>query len=89
MSTAEAEFYALVDGVTKGKLMMTVAKELGFREVKTEVVLGTDSSAANSFVSRRGLGRINHIEVRESCLKEEVKKGSVKVGKVTCDENKR
>ena len=82
LSSAEAEFYAMVDGVTKGKWMVTVAKELGFREMRTEVVLGTDSSAAKRFVSRRVLGRMRHIEMMDLWLKEEVKKGTVKVEKV-------
>ena len=30
LSSAEAEFYALVDAVIKGKWMAAVAKELGF-----------------------------------------------------------
>ena len=77
----------MVDGVTKGKWMVTVAKELGFGQMKTEMGLGTDSSAAKSFVSRRGLGRMRHIEVRNLSLKEEVKKGSVKIEKVRGDEN--
>ena len=69
--------------MTKGKRMATtVAKELGFREMRTEVVLGTDSSAAKRFVSRRVLGRMRHIEMMDLWLKEEVKKGTVKVEKV-------
>ena len=52
------------------------------------MVLGTDSSAAKSFVPRRGLGRMRHIEVRDLWLKEEeVKKGGVKIEKVRGDEN--
>ena len=77
----------MVDGVTKGKWMVTVAKELEVGEIKTEMVLGTDSSAAKSFVSMRGLGRMRHIEVRDLCLKEEVEKESVKIEKVRGDEN--
>jgi hypothetical protein len=77
----------MVNGVTKGKWMVTVAKELGFGEIKTEMVLGTDSSAAKSFASRRGIGRMRHIEVRDLWLTEEVKKGSVKINKVRGDEN--
>ena len=87
LSSAEAEFYAMVDGVTKGKWMVMVAKEWGLGEITTEMVLGRDSSAAKSFVSRRGLGRMRHIEVRDLWLKEEVKKGSVKINKVRGDEN--
>ena len=47
----------------------------------------TDSEAARSFVNRRGLGRMRHIEVRELGLHEEVRKGEVVVQKVSGVEN--
>ena len=50
-------------------------------------MLKTDSEAAKSFVSRRGLGRMRHIEVRELWLQEEVRKGLVTVAKVSGKEN--
>ena len=85
--TAEAEFYAMVEGVIKGKWMVTIARELGFGAMKSRMVVGTDSSAAKSFVARRGLGRMRHIEVRDLWLKEEVRKGLVAYEKVRGDEN--
>ena len=87
LSSAEAEFYAMVDGVIKGKWMVTIARELGFGEMKSKIVIGTDSSAAKSFVARRGMGRMRHIEVRDLWLKEEVRKGMVAVEKVKGSEN--
>ena len=63
LSSAEAEFYAMVDGVLRAKWVATVAQEMGFTSVGGRQVLGTDSSAAKSFVSRRGLGRMRHVEV--------------------------
>ena len=51
------------------------------------MVLGTDSSAAKSFVARRGLGRMRHIEVRGLWLQQEVLKGVVKVVKIPGEEN--
>ena len=50
-------------------------------------MLKTDSEAAKSFVSRRGLGRMRHIEVRDLWLQEEVRKGAVIVKKVAGLEN--
>ena len=44
--------------------------------------VGTDSSAAKSFVARRGLGKMRHIEVRNLWLQQEVAEGKVKVVKV-------
>ena len=45
------------------------------------VHLGTDSSAAKSFVSRRGLGRMRHLEIRDLWLQKEVAEGKVVVFK--------
>ena len=87
LSSAEAEFYAMVEGAQRGKWAVTVAKELGVRLAGGGLVLNTDSEAAKSFVSRRGLGRMRHIEVRELWLQEEVRKGRVVVKKVAGQQN--
>ena len=49
--------------------------------------MGTDSSAAKSFVSRRGLGKMRHLEIRDLWLQKEVNEGTVKVFKVRGIEN--
>lgn len=77
----------MVDAVQKAKWMTTVAKEMGFGVMGGHMVLGPYSSAAKSFVARRGLGRIRHIEVRDLWLQQEVAKGVVKVVKVPGEEN--
>ena len=51
-SSAEAEFYAMVEGAQRAKWAETVAEELGFKLGSREIVLGTDSGAAKSFVAR-------------------------------------
>eukprot|EP00973_Karenia_brevis_P058642 8167727-Karenia_brevis.AAC.1 len=55
LSSAEAELYAMVEGVTRAKGLVSLAQELGFGELLNVVKLGTNSSAAKSFVCRRGL----------------------------------
>ena len=57
LSSCEAEFYTMVEGVIKAKGMKTLAHELGFHDLMNIVHLKTDSSAAKSFVSRQGLGK--------------------------------
>ena len=51
------------------------------------VRLGTDSSAAKSFVSRRGLGKMRHLEIRDLWLQKEVNEGKVEVSKLRGDSN--
>ena len=47
------------------------------------VKVGTDSSAAKSFVSRRGLGRMRHLEIRDLWLQKEIRDGRVEVSKIS------
>ena len=58
LSSAEAELYAMVEGVTRAKGLRSLALELGFENLSNVIHLGTDSSAAKSFVCRRGLGKM-------------------------------
>ena len=49
--------------------------------------LGTDSNAAKSFVNRRGLGKMRHLEIRDLWLQKEIREGRVLVHKVLGTEN--
>ena len=87
LSSAEAEFYGMIEGVTRAKGLLSLAMELGFKDLSNVVHLGTDSSAAKSLVSRRGLGQMRHIEIRDLWLQKEVRDGRVELQKVPGDEN--
>ena len=87
LSSAEAEFYAMVEAVTRTKGLLTLAKELGWGELSVVVHLGTDSNAAKSFVNRRGLGKMRHLEIRDLWLQKEIREGRVLVHKVLGTEN--
>ena len=87
LSSAEAEFYAMVEAVTRAKGLLTLAGEMGFGELSLVVHLGTDSNAAKSFVNRRGLGKMRHLEIRDLWLQKEIREGRVLVHKVLGTEN--
>ena len=80
LSVAEAEYYALVEGSTRCLGLQTMLKELGVEA--GVVVLSTDSSSAKSFASRRGLGRMRHMEVEELWLQEAACRGRTRLKKV-------
>ena len=86
LSSAEAEFYAMIEAVIRAKGVSHVMVELGF-EVEQELQLYTDSSAAKSFVSRKGLGKMKHLEIRDLWLQREVSLGKVVVNKVDGKKN--
>ena len=86
-SSAEADFYAMIEAVTRAKGLLSLSSEMGFGRVYNVVHLGTDSSAAKSFVSRRGLGKMRHVEIRDLWLQKEVREGKVLVHKVVGTES--
>ena len=86
LSSAEAELYAMIEAVIRAKGVINVMIELGF-EVQQELQLHTDSSAAKSFVSRKGLGEMKHLEIRDLWLQREVALGKVSVNKVDGTKN--
>ena len=87
MSSAEAELYGMVEGVTRAKGLKTLALELGFTGISNVMKLGTDSSAAKSFVNRRGLGKMRHLEIRDLWLQKEVAETRLVVDKIPRNRN--
>ena len=49
--------------------------------------IGTDSSAAKSFVGRQSLGKMKYLEIRDLWLQKEANEGKVVVHKVLGTEN--
>ena len=87
LSSAEAELYGMIEGVTRARGLVTLAEELGFGSLKNAIRLGTDSSAAKSFVCRRGLGRMKHLQIRDLWLQKEVAEGRLVVFKTPGETN--
>ncbi len=86
LSSAEAEYYAMVEASTRAMGLRTMLREVG---VKTSgpIFLYSDSSAARSFASRRGLGRMRHMEVRHLWLQSAVAGQEVLVRRVSGEDN--
>ena len=57
----EAEYYALIKADAEGLGMVFLAKDLGD---DFELDIHVDSNTAKAIVSRLGLGRVRHLEVR-------------------------
>ena len=87
LSSAEAEYYAMVDGVVRAFGAQAMCIEVGIAGAEGPVELGTDSSAAKSFASRRGLGKARHVQTRLLWLQQAVADRRVLVRKVRGSEN--
>ena len=76
LSSAEAEYYSMVEGATRGIGIKIMLEEIG---VHSSIALCNDSSAAKSLGSRRGSGRIRHLETKWLWLQAEVAKGNIRL----------
>ncbi len=77
----------MIEAVLRAKGLLSLASELGFSALSNVVKIGTDSSAAKSFVSRRGLCKMRHLAIRDLWLQQEVLDKKVVVSKVAGEEN--
>ena len=84
LSTAEAEYYAVVTGAAKGLGMQSMVANLG---VTTQVRVWTDSNAAKAIASRRGLGETRHVDLRYLLLQDMTKSGRVKMRRIRGEQN--
>ncbi len=71
LSSAEAEYYAMVDATTRAVGIRAMLLELGVL-CRGPIELFSDSSAARGFTARKGLGKMRHLEVRHLWLQAEV-----------------
>ena len=51
------------------------------------VTVKTDASAAKGIATRRGMGKVRHIEVNQLWVQEKVASGSLRIVKIGTDEN--
>ena len=84
LSSGESEFYGIVKAATQGLGVRGLLLDMG---LEMELRVNTDSSAAKSIASRRGCGKVRHLETRELWLQEKVARGEVEIRKVRGEEN--
>ena len=84
LSSGEAEYYGIVKGASVGMGLQAVLRDF---EVETSITIKSDATAAIAIASRRGLGKVRHIEVCQLWLQEKVRQGDIKVVKVGTSEN--
>jgi len=84
LSSGEAEYYGMVKGAGNALGISGVFKDMG---IQYDVVLYTDSSAAKGISSRRGLGKVRHIELNQLWLQDQVARGKINVRKIRGEDN--
>ena len=84
MSSGEAEYYSMVRGGSLGLGIRAMAIDLG---VSIGVNVKTDASAAKGIASRKGLGKVRHIDVSQLWLQDKVSKGEIVIEKASTHVN--
>ena len=84
LSSGEPEFYGIVQAASHGLGVRGVLEDIG---VPVGIRIRTDSSAAKSLASRRGLGKVRHADVRELWIQERAQRGDVELVKVRGEDN--
>ena len=84
LSSGEAEYYGILKGSSVGMGVRSVMNDLG---ISMRLQILTDSAAAKGIASRRGLGKVRHIEVNQLWIQERVADGSIELMKVSGDVN--
>ena len=67
-------------GVSKALSLSGMLRDI---EITTQISLSTDSSAAKGVASRRGLGKVSHIELSELWLQDQVSRGKIGVHEIS------
>ena len=72
LSSGESEYYALVKASSQSIGLQSMLSDIC---VEARIEVKTDASAAVGIASRRGLGRVRHIEVAQLWIQEKVSNG--------------
>jgi hypothetical protein len=86
LSSAEAEYYAMVEATTRAVGLRAMLLEVGV-VCSGPTELHSDSSAARGFASRKGVGKMRHLEVRHLWLQAEVSGQRVVLRRVAGEAN--
>ena len=80
ISSGEAEYYGVTKGACEGLGVVGLMEDLGGGRMP--IVLETDSSAAKGIATRRGVGKVKHLETRTLWVQDQVERGRLKVKKI-------
>ena len=76
LSSGESEYYGLVKGCAAGLGLQSLLRDWG---LDWKVVVKSDSSAARAMASRRGLGKLRHVQTRYLWIQQMLAQGLLQV----------
>ena len=84
LSSGEAEYYGVVRGACESIGIRSIAEDMGSN---VQIVLHTDSSAAKGIASRKGIGKVKHLDTRTLWVQDKVHDLTLRIKKVPSDNN--
>ena len=84
LSSGESEYYQLVKGAAIGLSIQALLQDWG---LPVGVRIHSDSSAARGICSRRGLGKMRHVQTRYLWIQERVAQKHISIHKIPGPEN--
>ena len=84
LSSGEAEYYGVNKGACEAIGLKGIAGDMG---LDLNIVVNTDSSAAKGIATRKGLGKVKHLETRTLWVQEKVDQGTIKIKKIDGNHN--
>ena len=84
LSLGEAEYYAGVKGAGVGLQLQSLLADWG---ISVKLILRADSNSAIGTASRRGLGKLRHVQTRYLWVQERVAQSALKLEKVNTKHN--
>ena len=79
LSSGKAEFYAMTRGAANGLMSKHILEEIGYEKIK--LVLRTDSTAAKGIATRKGVGKVKRLSLKELWLQDYVRQNELKIVK--------
>ena len=84
LSSGESEYYGIVKGAAAGLGLQALLADWG---LQVGVVVSSDSSAARSIASRKGLGKTRHVQTRYLWIQDRLANGDFRVARIRTEDN--
>ena len=84
LSSGEAEYYGVTKGACESIGLKGIAVDMG---VNLGIKIHTDSSAAKGIATRRGIGKVKHLDTRTLWVQDKIDKGIMSIKKVPGETN--
>ena len=79
LSSGEAEYYGVVKGACESIGISSIVKDMG---MNIQIVLHTDSAAAKGIASRKGIGKVKHLDTRMLWVQSKVDDQTLRIRKI-------